>query len=403
MKSFDKFCVGIAILLAIAAAVIFQFAHKLENQNMAVVQSMTGDVTARRESGWWIQISPTIWEYPKAGVYSLNGKDGDTLKIQFNNKSTADLNCMIGYRIDGATDEQFIKLHQQVEGNEEKVWLMVLSEVNTIAQCVASQFDPSEVIGGGKFPDFVTTLAKAVLHNEVLMKQGIDVDVFKVNGKPEPDPETKKQFAEQREAALAKELAKSMVKKLEAETERERATALQKTEHEKIEAQALMAKEKLDYERQKQNEVIAAQKKLELAQIAKQEAEVKAEQEAAVAKVEANKLREVAEIEKQTEAARLEKEKLVAEQIKVAALAKKEQIEKSGAITEKEKIQLEIEMKTKIGVADAYGKALASAKLPQMMVIGGSDGKTSNANPFDILLQTMTLEKLNVVAQPKAK
>ena len=403
MKSFYKFCVGIAILLAIAAAVIFQFAHKLENQNMAVVQSMTGDVTARRESGWWIQISPTIWEYPKAGVYSLNGKDGDTLKIQFNNKSTADLNCMIGYRIDGATDEQFIKLHQQVEGNEEKVWLMVLSEVNTIAQCVASQFDPSEVIGGGKFPDFVTTLAKAVLHNEVLMKQGIDVDVFKVNGKPEPDPETKKQFAEQREAALAKELAKSMVKKLEAETERERATALQKTEHEKIEAQALMAKEKLDYERQKQNEVIAAQKKLELAQIAKQEAQVKAEQEAEVAKVEANKLREVAEIEKQTEAARLEKEKLVAEQVKVAALAKKEQVEKSGAITEKEKIQLEIEMKTKIGVAEAYGKALSTAKLPQMMVIGGSDGKTSNANPFDILLQTMTLEKLNAVAQPKAK
>lgn len=403
MKSFDKFCVGIAILLAIAAAVIFQFAHKLENQNMAVVQSMTGDVTARRESGWWIQISPTIWEYPKAGVYSLNGKDGDTLKIQFNNKSTADLNCMIGYRIDGATDEQFIKLHQQVEGNEEKVWLMVLSEVNTIAQCVASQFDPSEVIGGGKFPDFVTTLAKAVLHNEVLMKQGIDVDVFKVNGKPEPDPETKKQFAEQREAALAKELAKSMVKKLEAETERERATALQKTEHEKIEAQALMAKEKLDYERQKQNEVIAAQKKLELAQIAKQEAQVKAEQEAEVAKVEANKLREVAEIEKQTEAARLEKEKLVAEAVKVSALAKKEQIEKSGAITEKEKIQLEIEMKTKIGVAEAYGKALSTAKLPQMMVVGGSDGKTSNANPFDILLQTMTLEKLNVVAQPKAK
>lgn len=81
MKSFYKFCVGIAILLAIVAAVIFQSAHKLENQNMAVVQSMVGDVTARRESGWWIQISPTIWEYPKAGVYSLNGKDGDTLKI----------------------------------------------------------------------------------------------------------------------------------------------------------------------------------------------------------------------------------------------------------------------------------------------------------------------------------
>ena len=403
MNGFAKFCVGLVVTFIVAIAVTIQFAHKINNQNMAIVQTMTGNVIAWRDCGWFVMISPTIWEYSKAGVYNLNGHDGDTLKVQFNNKSTADLNCMIGYRIDGATDEQFIKLHQQVEGSDEKIWRLVLTEVNTIAQCVASQFDPSEVIGGEKFPDFVKALASAVMHNEILLKQGIDVDVFKVDGKPDPDPDTKKQFAEQREAALAKELAKSQVKKLEAETERERAEAARKTEHEKIEAQALMAKEKLDYERQKQNEVIAAQKKLELAQIAKQEAEVKAEQEAAVAKVEANKLREVAEIEKQTEAARLEKEKLVAEQIKVAALAKKEQIEKSGAITEKEKMQLEIDMKTKIGVADAYGKALASAKLPQMMVIGGSDGKSANANPFDILLQTMTLEKLNnVAAKPAA-
>lgn len=403
MNGFAKFCVGIVVMFIIAIAVTLQFAHKIDNQNMAIVQTMTGDVMAWRDCGWFVMISPTIWEYSKAGVYNLNGHDGDTLKIQFNNKSTADLNCMIGYRIDGATDEQFIKLHQQVEGSDEKIWRLVLTEVNTIAQCVASQFDPSEVIGGEKFPDFVKALATAVMHNEILMKQGIDVDVFKVDGKPDPDPDTKKQFAEQREAALAKELAKSQVKKLEAETERERAEAARKTEHEKIEAQALMAKEKLDYERQKQNEVIAAQKKLELAQIAKKEAEVKAEQEAAVAKVEANKLREVAEIEKQTEAARLEKEKLIAEQVKVAALAKKEQIEKSGAITEKEKMQLEIDMKTKIGVADAYGKALASAKLPQMMVVGGSDSKSANANPFDILLQTMTLEKLNnVAAKPVA-
>lgn len=403
MNGFAKFCVGLVVTFIVAIAVTLQFAHKIDNQNMAIVQTMTGNVIAWRDCGWFVMISPTIWEYSKAGVYNLNGHDGDTLKVQFNNKSTADLNCMIGYRIDCATDEQFVKLHQQVEGSDEKIWRLVLTEVNTIAQCVASQFDPSEVIGGEKFPDFVKALASAVMHNEILLKQGIDVDVFKVDGKPDPDPDTKKQFAEQREAALAKELAKSQVKKLEAETERERAEAARKTEHEKIEAQALMAKEKLDYERQKQNEVIAAQKKLELAQIAKQEAEVKAEQEAAVAKVEANKLREVAEIEKQTEAARLEKEKLVAEQIKVAALAKKEQIEKSGAITEKEKMQLEIDMKTKIGVADAYGKALASAKLPQMMVIGGSDGKSANANPFDILLQTMTLEKLNnVAAKPAA-
>ena len=136
----------------------------------------------------------------------------------------------------------------------------------------------------------------------------------------------------------------------------------------------------------------------------KEVAKVAVEEEKEVAKIQAEKLREVAEIEKATEAARLEKEKLIAEQVKVAALAKKEQIEKSGAITEKEKLQLEIDMRTKIGVAEAYGKALASAKLPQMMVVGGNgDSKSANTNPFDILLQTMTLEKLNAVNAAPAK
>ena len=404
MNGFAKFCVGLVVTFIVAIAVTLQFAHKIDNQNMAIVQTMTGNVIVWRDCGWFVMISPTIWEYSKAGVYNLNGHDGDTLKIQFNNKSTADLNCMIGYRIDGATDEQFIKLHQQVEGSDEKIWRLVLTEVNTIAQCVASQFDPSEVIGGEKFPDFVKALASAVMHNEILLKQGIDVDVFKVDGKPDPDPDTKKQFAEQREAALAKELAKSQVKKLEAETERERAEAARKTEHEKIEAQALMAKEKLDYERQKQNEVIAAQKKLELAQIAKQEAEVKAEQEAAVAKVEANKLREVAEIEKQTEAARLETTKLIAQQKITEAEAKQVCIEKSGAITELQQAELEYGFKREAVKWENIGKGIAQTKLPQMWVAGanGADGKSS-ANPIELLINTMTLEKLNnVAAKPAA-
>ena len=246
-------------------------------------------------------------------------------------------------------------------------------------------------------------LASAVMHNEILLKQGIDVDVFKVDGKPDPDPDTKKQFAEQREAALAKELAKSQVKKLEAETERERAEAARKTEHEKIEAQALMAKEKLDYERQKQNEVIAAQKKLELAQIAKQEAEVKAEQEAAVAKVEANKLREVAEIEKQTEAARLEKAKLIAQQKITEAEAKHVCIEKSGAITELQQAELEYGFKREAVKWENIGKGIAQTKLPQMWVAGGNGITGGAQNPIEMLVNTMTLEKLNnIAAKPAA-
>lgn len=115
-----------------------------------------------------------------------------------------------------------------------------------------------------------------------------------------------------------------------------------------------------------------------------------------IAKLEAEKLREVAEIQKTTEAAKLEAEKLIAEQKKVAADAKKIEIEKSGAITELQRMQLTIDKETKIGVAEAYAKGIAGAKLPTMWVTGGKDG-SSASNPIELLIQTMTLEKLNGV------
>ena len=401
MDSISKFCVGAVVLIAIAVAVVLQFAHKLENQNLAIVQSMTGDVDVRKTAGWWIQISPTITEYPKAGIYRLNSKDRDSLEIQFKNKSTATLNVNIGYRIDGASNETLIALHQQVEGRDEKIWTMLLTALNTMAQSVTTKYDPSDVIGGDKFDTMIKEMYTAIMHNDELLKHGIDVNYFAVDGRPIPDPNTKAQFDKQREADLAKRLAEAEKLKLEAETIRTKAQYDREIAEFKGKADAETAKLRTEAERQKELATIEAEKKVEVAKLEKEQATIEIEKQKEVAKIEAEKLREVAEIEKATEAARLEKEKLVAEQIKIAALAKKEQIEKSGAITEKEKLQLEIDMQTKIGVAEAYGKALASAKLPQMMVVGGSgDGKSASTNPFDILLYTMANEKLNAVAKP---
>ena len=401
MDSISKFCVGAVVLIAIAVAVVLQFAHKLENQNLAIVQSMTGDVDVRKTAGWWIQISPTITEYPKAGIYRLNSKDRDSLEIQFKNKSTATLNVNIGYRIDGASNETLIALHQQVEGRDEKIWTMLLTALHPMAQSVTTKYDPSDVIGGDKFDTMIKEMYTAIMHNDELLKHGIDVNYFAVDGRPIPDPNTKAQFDKQREADLAKRLAEAEKLKLEAETIRTKAQYDREIAEFKGKADAETAKLRTEAERQKELATIEAEKKVEVAKLEKEQATIEIEKQKEVAKIEAEKLREVAEIEKATEAARLEKEKLVAEQVKVAALAKKEQIEKSGAITEKEKLQLEIDMQTKIGVAEAYGKALASAKLPQMMVVGGSgDGKSASTNPFDILLYTMANEKLNAVAKP---
>lgn len=331
----------------------------------------------------------------------MNSKDRDSLEIQFKNKSTATLNVNIGYRIDGASNETLIALHQQVEGKDEKIWTMLLTALNTMAQSVTTKYDPSDVIGGDKFDTMIKEMYTAIMHNDELLKHGIDVNYFAVDGRPIPDPNTKAQFDKQREADLAKRLAEAEKLKLEAETIRTKAQYDREIAEFKGKADAETAKLRTEAERQKELATIEAEKKVEVAKLEKEQATIEIEKQKEVAKIEAEKLREVAEIEKATEAARLEKEKLIAEQVKVAALAKKEQIEKSGAITEKEKLQLEIDMKTKIGVAEAYGKALASAKLPQMMVVGGSgDGKSASTNPFDILLYTLANEKLNAVAKP---
>lgn len=383
---------AVIVLIAVIGYCVI-FANKLNNQNLAIVQAFTGETVVRRDPGWWIQCSPTIWEYPKAGIYicSQDSKEHDPFIISFNNKSTATMNAQLGYRIDGASDEKIIALHQAAEGNDDKIWQLVVGTVNTEAQKISTTFDPSDVMGGDKFPEFVIALQKAIIHNKELLESGIDIDKFNVIGKPIPDKSTEQQFNMQREADLAKRLAASKVKQLEAETEQERAEAARKTEHEKIEAQALMAKEKLDYERQKQNETIAAEKKLALAQIAKQEAEVKAQQEAEVARIEADKLLKVAEIDKQTELARLEKIKLIAQQTVETAKAKKEAIALAGEITETERMKLEIEKETKIGIAEAQSKTYAHWN-PQVIQVSGGGGVSSSTSSLDGFLNMKAAE-----------
>ena len=88
--------------------------HVNDVQNLQVIQSIDGDITVRREGGWYAMICTRIWEYPKASVEICKEADRDAISMQFSNKSTATLNCQIGYRIDSTNDEQIIKLHQMM-------------------------------------------------------------------------------------------------------------------------------------------------------------------------------------------------------------------------------------------------------------------------------------------------
>ena len=366
MDKFAKFCLGLIALLAIAVAVILQFAHKLENQNLAIVQSLSGDVEVRKTAGWWLACCPTITVYPKAGMYTLSKNDKDSLSIQFNNKTTADLNCQIGYRIDTAEDNKIIALHQQVEGKDEVIWQMVLQRLNTETQSITTKYDPSSVIGGEKFEPMVKEISAAILHHPALLEQGIDINYFAVDGRPIPDDETKNQFEKQKQAALAKQLAIAEKETLEAEKLKVEANYQMQIAEQRGQAEAQMAKEVQAAEKEKKLAEIAAQQKVEVEKLEKEQMLVKASKEL-----------EVAEIAKQTEEKQLEIIKIKADQKVADAQAKQKEIELSGAITEQERVKLEFDMKTKIGVAAEMAKTYAHWN-PQVIQVSGGNGNVSS-------------------------
>lgn len=357
----------VAGIIAIVGIICFtQTLHCNDVQNLQVIQSITGEVTVRKDAGWYSMLCPRIWTYPKAGIYRLNAKDKDLLDIQFNNKSTAQLRANIGYRIDTASNEVIIALHQQVEAEDEKIWQMILTALNTAAQSITTKYDPSDVIGGDRFEPMIKEIYSAIIHNSELLKHGIDVNYFAVDGRPIPDDATQKQFANQREADLSRRLAEAEKIKLEAEKLKVEAQYAREIAEFKGKADAETAKLKTEAEREKELATIAAQQKVEVEKLEKEQMLVKASREL-----------EVAEITKQTEEKQLEIIKIKADQKIAEAQAKQKEIELSGAITEQERVKLEFDMKTKVGVAAEMAKTYAHWN-PQVIQVSGGNGNVSS-------------------------
>lgn len=388
-----------ALIAAFVVAIIgitcfIKMLHVNNIQNIQVIQSIDGDITVRRTGGWYAMICPRIWEYPKASVEICNKSDKDAILMQFSNKSTAELACQIGYRIDSTNDEQIVKLHQLVEGDEDKIWKIVQTSLQTAAQRVASQYTPSESVE--KFDEFQSKIAKAILHDPDLLDKGIDVVSFTCAGLPEYDNETKAQFAKQKEADLAKRLAEAEKIKLEAEKLKVEANYQMQISEQKGKAEAEMANAVQAAEKEKKLAEIAAQKQVEVAKLEKEKAQIEVEKQKEVARIEAEKLLAVAEVQKKTEAEKLEAIKLQAEQKVAEAEAKKIAIEKSGAITELQQAEIELKRQCAQYQWEGIAKGLAGIKLPNVMNFGGANGES--AGSLDQFIQLLMVKDLNPAA-----
>ena len=381
------------LLFFIALAVYCVFLHSNDVEDVQVLQSVTGKITINRDGGYYLMAWPDKWTYEKRclEICSKEG-DGDAPKMQFANTSTGYLNCQVGYSIADATDEQILAIHQYAQGNVEKLWQKVWTKIQTKAQIVASRYTPVDVVKN--FTQFNAELNREIIHEPTLLKEGIDITFFDCAGLPTFDDDTKRQLDKQKTADLAKRNAEAEKIQLEAEKLRTVAQYERDMAEQEGKAKAEMAKQVQEAEKAKKLAEIEAQKKLEVEKLEKEQMLVKISKEKEVAELAAQKELSVAEIAKKTETANLDVIKLQAEQKIATANAKQKEIELSGAITEQERVRLEIEKETRVKVAEAYAEGISKVKLPQMWMSGGSkDGAA--ASPIDVLISMLALEKVN--------
>lgn len=385
----------IALFSGIVAVIVAIFIcatniHSNDIQNFQVVQSLNGDTRVQSNGGVYLQIMPKIWTYPKVHsvFFSNNVKESeakDGIDVIFQNKGKGDISCQVVVRL-FTNIESINKMHQYAAGNIEIVQDLVLSKLKDIAMEHASNITSSQAVEDREA--LAMNIRKDFVNNRQLAEMGIVVEQFSIT-KIDFDQKTTQLFSKQQEADLQKKTAEA--EKLNLQMQKEKTVA-------QYEQQVAESKGKAEVEKIKA--VTDAERQKELAEIKGKEAVAVAELEKKKAAIEANKKLEVVEIQKREEKAKLEVIQIQAEQKVAEARAKEQQIKLSGAMSEQERIRLEIEKEIKIGVAKAIAEGLSKTKLPSTFIMGGTGVDGKQANAVEMLMQLLVVkEAKNLQAQ----
>lgn len=215
-----------------------------------------------------------------------------------------------------------------------------------------------------------------------LEEYGITIQQFSITGTTY-DELTNQQFAAKQKSFLAAEASKAereqeVQKKLMVEAQGERKVA-------EITAEANSAKAKV---------VTEAKQKAEVAEQEKKAAEVLAEQKVAVAKLD----KQAAETKAEQEVMIAKKKAEQAEQEALATItlakAEQEKIKLAGALSEKDKMTLELTMKRDVAVAEAMSKI----NVPSTIIAGAGAGD-GKANLTEQLMNFAMLRSLGFLKE----
>ena len=378
--------IGICAVVALVLSLTCVYTNDISQ--LQVIQSFTGSTSVKTQGGIYFRILPKIWTYNKTNQVAFSfekdeSKDNDGVHVFFSNKGQGDVSTQVTYNL-LLEEEKVYRMHELAKGDDDVIDRRILATIREITMREAGQITSSDAIE--KREEFANAIRQQILHNPDYLEIGVDITQFTITNITFDDL-TIAAYKKAQEADLQKKTAEAEKLNLVMQKERVEAEAAKQIAESKGKAEVEKTKATTDAEREKELAEIKAKQDVAVAELAKQKAIV-----------EANKQLEVAEIQKKEEQTRLEVVRIQVEQKIAEAEAKKQQIELAGDIREKERFELEIQMKTRIEMAKAIAQGLNGVKLPTTLFIGanGGDGKAGNA--LDYLIHLLTVQKANEVS-----
>ena len=378
--------IGICVVVALVLSLTCVYTNDISQ--LQVIQSFTGSTSVKTQGGIYFGILPKIWTYNKTNQVAFSfekdeSKDNDGVHVFFSNKGQGDVSTQVTYNL-LLEEEKVYRMHELAKGDDDVIDRRILATIREITMREAGQITSSDAIE--KREEFANAIRQQILHNPDYLEIGVDITQFTITNITFDDL-TIVAYKKAQEADLQKKTAEAEKLNFVMQKEKVEAEAAKQIAESKGKAEVEKTKAITDAEREKELAEIKAKQDVAVAELAKQKAIV-----------EANKQLEVAEIQKKEEQTRLEVVRIQAEQKIAEAEAKKQQIELAGDIKEKERFELEIQMKTRIAMAKAIAQGLNGVKLPTTLFIGanGGDGKAGNA--LDYLIHLLTVQKANEVS-----
>lgn len=413
MTQFRLAAAGVAALIVlIASLAIYNGVVGHNNyQDWQIVQGIDGSINVQDASGYYYKGFATVYTYPRTleAFYEVDHGTGDdkSIRVTFNDAGTANVGAYVRVALPTDTESR-LRMHQDFAGNPENIKSAIRAHlVNCIKasgpimsasenqasrkaefnQIVEEQLagglykmrrteieldDLTEIVDAGVDADGnkVTREKKAkvqateivlgddgvpiIIQPSPLRHYGLSILQFSIT-ETEYDQQTLTQFMAKKDSYLKAEQAKAQRQ----EEVQQRLMIQEKGLRQIAEIEA-------EENQKKERAIIQAEQAAAVAVIKKDEAVTAAQQRVEVAgqaKQEAETLKEIAQIEAET--AELKKKATIS-----AAEARQQELELGGGISEEKRVLAEIEAERDAKVAEA----LATVKVPGVMIIGGQEG-----------------------------